>query len=373
MQPRRQLVASLLALSIAGAEVILPSDVRLRYIGRVSHEGEVTRYGWAGTQIVTSFQGSTISANLSGSAPADRYVPVIDGSPGTPFTTGKGAGWEMHVLADGLPDATHTLSLWKVSEDLGGNDTTGVAALGGFSAAGFLEPPAPAARRLEFIGDSDTAGWCADGLYNWTGNLTDEGHVENTHETWASQISRAFGADMVQQAISGIGVTAGRDIKPLLNNVLPFSSASTWNYSIWVPDAVVMLIGPNDPNPNNQTFIDSYRELMEMVAKNYAGAATKPPIIHVCGGSINGLDPCQSIQVANDQFNVNRTDGFRGYYTTISDTHWHLINSVEGQALGLQGCHHHYSPRGHDMLAGDIIPQLAKIMGWTNVDEEVFV
>merc|ERR1711871_905458 len=104
---------------------------------------------------------------------------------------------------------------------------------------------------------------------------------------------------------------------------------------------------------------------MEGIAQNYAEASVKPKIIHVCGGSINGLDPCSSIKVVNDEFNVGRSDGFQGYYTTITTDHWNALNGADARANGYKGCWGHYSPKGHEVLAGDIIPQIGEIMGWS--------
>jgi len=78
----------------------------------------------------------------------------------------------------------------------------------------------------------------------------------------------------------------------------------------------VILIGPNDENVNSlkrggldisglayntsagkKKFVEAYLGLMNQVAKNYAAAATPPKIVHVCGGSLNGLDPCDDIHV----------------------------------------------------------------------------
>ena len=115
-----------------------------------------------------------------------------------------------------------------------------------------------------------------------------------------------------------------------------------WNYSAWVPDAVVILIGPNDemrdgsisrssppirPGSNSSSadgrpkgFIKAYLSLLNQVAENYEGVTVPPKIIHVCGGSLNGLDPCSDIQNANDQFNAgmhHQGKPMVGYYTTI--------------------------------------------------------
>jgi hypothetical protein len=53
--------------------------------------------------------------------------------------------------------------------------------------AGVLPPAPRLQRRLEFIGDSDTAGWCADGSPS---GAYDTAHkYENAHETWAAQLA----------------------------------------------------------------------------------------------------------------------------------------------------------------------------------------
>ena len=46
---------------------------------------------------------------------------------------------------------------------------------------------------------------------------------------------------------------------------------------------------------------------------------------------------------------------------SITKAHWHEINK---RGSGYLGCDSHYSPKGHAVLAADIAPQLAKVMGW---------
>ena len=178
------------------------------------------------------------------------------------------------------------------------------------------------------------------------------------------------------------GVTSkSSPIQKVLDYTLGFDKDLTWDYTQWVPDAVVILIGPNDEEPllaaeNNMTnpsglksskFVAAYLQLLEMVATNYKSAPTPPKMVHVCGGSLNGLDPCNDIKTANDQFNSGgRTNGIKGYFTSITTEHWNLING-KGHSSGktaYNGCDGHYNIKGHGILAGDIIPQFKKIMGW---------
>ena len=171
--------------------------------------------------------------------------------------------------------------------------------------------------------------------------------VENSYETWAMQLSRLLNvSDVMVEAISGYGVTphSGR-IQELYKSTLAFDASSPqWNFTKWVPDAVVMLIGPNDEAKrrggfgamlqpslgkyDGKSFIAAYLELCEEVAKSYANAPNPPALVHVCGGSINGLDPCEDIQTASDKFNKKAVTRMRSYYTTITKAHWHEINKI---------------------------------------------
>ena len=53
----------------------------------------------------------------------------------------------------------------------------------------------------------------------------------------------------------------------------------------------------SEPDGSNR-FIKAYLSLLNMVAANYKHAAVAPKMVHVCGGSLNGLDPCGDIQKA---------------------------------------------------------------------------
>ena len=142
---------------------------------------------------------------------------------------------------------------------------------------------------------------------------------------------------------------------------------------------------------------------MQELAAAYAQAVPPPKLVSVCGGSINGLDPCDDIQVegarptshdlrstfddvhdplgsppshhpispdlglqeATKRFNAAYPPGmpqsFQAYYTTIGKKDWQTINT---RGSKYKGCDAHYSPLGHQVVADDIAPQLEAIMGW---------
>ena len=99
-------------------------------------------------------------------------------------------------------------------------------------------------------------------------------------------------------------------------------------------------------------FVKDYLNLLTTVAGNYKDAAVKPKIIHVCGGSLNGFDPCKDIQTANTEFNA-LGNGFTGHYTTVTVKTWETINGCKkgmnncNGNSAFNGCDGHYNGNGH--------------------------
>jgi len=388
-----------------GEVFISAEDPRIIYLGRFdsSQRGRRT-YSWSGTQIGLVFKASWVAAKLSAACTGDRYAVLIDGAHSHILVTS--GPWRLYSLATGLTEGeAHTVQLRKISEPgLGvrpsweyqkSNDTANVGGwrqagvkqdwlMGAAQFSGFLLPkggqpqplPAPPSRLLEVVGDSDTAGFCANG--NAPSPLEDFGRgiTENQYVTWAQQIALALRAELRVQAVSGIGVVArpwaawfnsyearncsvedahlasfeagsaaietgfntGQSIagmRQYIDRINPFDYTSPpYEYTGPAPEAVLLLIGPNDFNNTQRprfvsaaVFKQSYRALLESRATVYKNAAVKPKLISVCGGSINGLQPCPFIQDAVDEFNQGRRDGFKAYYTTVDHAVWGHINN----------------------------------------------
>ena len=131
----------------------------------------------------------------------------------------------------GLDQGNHTVRVLKVSEDNSHKKDSGVMSFGGFGVCGRIwqggvdalaqwvgGPPSPGphgaclsppcTRRLEFIGDSDTAGWCADGSAH-TGDNADK--FEDGSQTWAQHVAANVSAEASEYS-NGRSVTtyAGR-------------------------------------------------------------------------------------------------------------------------------------------------------------------
>ena len=148
-----------------------------------------------------------------------------------------------YTLATGLdPSLTWTVRIWKVSENFNHGswqhfsdpwfppyenkpfllaNSTGVMWFNGFEApqdVQWLECTTQQFQskdvgKLDFMGDSDTAGFCVDGpadLNPDTDDLTkfDFVNATNAYSNWASRIARSFGAEMTIEAVGRPGVVA---------------------------------------------------------------------------------------------------------------------------------------------------------------------
>eukprot|EP00929_Paragymnodinium_shiwhaense_P104594 TRINITY_DN69167_c0_g1_i1.p1 TRINITY_DN69167_c0_g1~~TRINITY_DN69167_c0_g1_i1.p1 ORF type:complete len:402 (-),score=26.71 TRINITY_DN69167_c0_g1_i1:243-1448(-) len=342
-------------------------DSRIVYSGRFDDRSRGSRsFSWVASEISVRFTGSIIEANLTAPSAGDRFLVIVDNQEVRRIVIEASVS-QVYILAWNLPTRVHTLRLIKLTEDF-----TGPASFHGFRlpAGGSFQSPLPKrSRRLQFIGDSDTAGWCADGSPLWPVK-TDPNDVEDHRQTWAAQMAEAFDAEHQVQAVSGIGIiteSRGAAIGAYMDKVLTNVSSPVWNHSSWVPHAVVSLIGPNDDSDRDD-FEALYLDFMESIATLYKSASEKPKIVNVCGGSINGLDPCQKISKAVLSFNANRTDGFDAHYVTIARSHWYMINMFFGHSP-FNGCQMHYSHRGHAVLLQDILAGVKEILAWQTVDE----
>jgi len=395
------------------------SDPKLHYHGRFEMTNESALFAWSMTSFAASFQNATtISADFN-KVPAFTFhdLPAIGAKLRVELTAGAeyAAGLitvvkYVTVTETGLltlatdldPKLTWGVRIWKVSENFnhdkwnqtGGpsweppyehkpfllaNDTgiMGFAGLAAPEGVKWLESSTPdfysnGVRKLDFIGDSDTAGFCVDGPFN----ITDYSHFDvvnatNSYENWASRISRSFGAEMTIEAVSGWGVTNSSQgpVQTVKDYTNGFKHQAKWDFSKWVPDAVVIFIGPNDwfipPDYCKTTpdFTDAYTGLLQNVTNSYKSAAKMPKLINICGGSGNGeatdMDGkrcCNHIQEACEKYNSTNPC----WFVDVPQALHQKINKPP-----YSGCFGHYNQHGQRLLANYLLPQIGGILNWS--------
>ena len=334
----------------------------ISYTGRWSFASAAPTFSWASTQFSVRTTATELSGKFTSPDGGMRLGVLVNGSEHAVHRVK--AGERTVRLASNLT-GTSTVSVWKLTEDIAQHGGTGVATLHGLLADGALSAPPRPSRRLEFVGDSDTAGYCVDGT---DGGSSEETATEDSRQTWAAQLSARLGAEMTAEAISGYGVTSvSTPIQPNVVRTHPFLAGERWDFRSWTPHGIIFLIGPNDVSSADDDggggrFVDGYLQLLEVYVHAYAHLAVKPKTIHVCGGSGNGLDACTKTRKALAKFNADHAgDGWVANYTTITDEHWEKINKKGG---GFLGCDEHYNRKGHRVLMEDVVDDVRRFLGW---------
>ncbi|SHK60980.1 GDSL-like Lipase/Acylhydrolase family protein [Selenomonas ruminantium] len=248
----------------------------IQYFGRWDCHDGIYRSGYGATYIKARFSGTSLAAELSGENIYWRFS--IDGQP---LTTIKPAGHTL--LAHDLPAGIHEVLLIRSTEG-----RAGISEFAGFELddGAALAPPQPAQkRRLEFVGDSITAGAMNSGRY--TGDNFYE--VEDGTMSYAPQLARMLQADFSVLAKSGEGVVHNYSEKPPYDGVhtsdrypwtFCYSQAASdnlrWEQSHFPVDAVIVAIGTNDfsynqPPPTHDEFCAGYARLLKTIRSHNPG------------------------------------------------------------------------------------------------------
>jgi lysophospholipase L1-like esterase len=154
----------------------------------------------------------------------------------------------------------------------------------------WLPPLVPYKVRMEFIGDSITAGAC-----NEDGDV-DQWNNRRTHNaalSYAAMTANAFSADYRNIAVSGMGIATGwvdQKAGEVWDRVYPNPASPRADLSKWTPQIVFVNFGENDasfPNAHGQPFPTNYTSgyvsLVEAIRKTYPAAR----IILLRGGMYN--------------------------------------------------------------------------------------
>jgi len=184
----------------------------------------------------------------------------------------------------------HTQESRYLAETAAGDNVTVV----GFATDGFLARPPPAPRKLEFIGDSITAGYGAELAAPCQPSVLTNNHAL----TWAHLLCQDFGAECFVEAYSGIGVVFSypdpasppltmpeRYHDTLASNHQKGEGGHPWVVDVdaFRPDGFLVNLGTNDfccGGAKNASFVQAYEDMyvkfvMEVVQSYAVPSATE--------------------------------------------------------------------------------------------------
>ncbi len=222
---------------------VRPGDSRLAWVGRFERRDPAAPLmAWSGSELRARFTGTRLALRLAGTMGRNHFTVEIDGRRHPlALPAGDAQDWR---LREPLAAGVHSLRLVKRSEG-----SMGEARLLGLlldEGAELLPPPPPRPLRLEFYGDSITAGAC-------NGDLgADQYDDLSTHDgtrAYGALVAERLGADYVGIALSGTGIT--RSWHELLmpqvwDRVAPRLDAPVAPVADPPPDVVIVNLGQND-------------------------------------------------------------------------------------------------------------------------------
>jgi lysophospholipase L1-like esterase len=341
---------------------IKPDDPNIQYFGRVDRSRpDRVIFDWPGVSIRAVFEGTSCRAELEGRCCFDAFVDGV--LTGTVRISGQKA---VYLLAKGLTDRNHKLILAKRGET-----TVEPVSFFGFvldNGKKLVPPPEPPARKIEFIGDSYTAGYANE--YQGTACATEKAdsiicEATNTNKAFGPLVARAFGAQYQIIAISGKGlvrnyngIDPGKELpsyydKILISSVKGGEKGHAWNFSSWKADVAIICIGINDfqgepPYADTVKFDAAYEALLSRLRKQYPGVS-----IICCTTKVWPVDVL-----------IPRIKNIVARQKAAGHTDVHFFEFVAGNSA-LYG---HPSVHDHQAIADSLIPIVAKATEWRRTD-----
>ncbi|WP_457323059.1 GDSL-type esterase/lipase family protein [Roseateles sp. P5_E11] len=221
--------------------LIAADDPKLRWIGRIGSAPGGKLLAWSGSELRARFTGDQLTLRLAPSRGGINHFTVeVDGRRHALALRSDGpADWRLPLTA-----GEHELRLVKRTEASQAESVF----LGLRLAEGgkLLDPPAPRPLKLEFYGDSITAGAC-------NGDIGEDQYADlSSHDgtrAYGAVTASKLGADYVGIAISGIGITATWDqllMPEVWNRYAPRLDAPVAPPEARAPDVVLLNLGQND-------------------------------------------------------------------------------------------------------------------------------
>lgn len=216
-----------------------------RYQGRRDQrEPGLPQLLWPGSSVEVRFRGTKVVARFENTDPDARFYALIDDRDPVEITLKEGL--HDYVLAENLPDGWHELKLHRLTEVWKPCHVM-FKGLMLDDGAGILPPRELSGIKLEFYGDSITAGNHAEK----SRKDTDDKARMNNYLAFSARTARAFDAEFSCIAQSGIALTSRYSeengvMDTYYRRTLPWSDEPAWDFANWQPDAVVVNLLTND-------------------------------------------------------------------------------------------------------------------------------
>jgi len=326
-----------------------PDDPNIIYCGRGDFSNpNAPRFDWPGVSIHFRILGTSFTTLLED--PGNNWDVQVDGKAVTVWVTSRN---RQEYSLNGLTDGPHSIRLVKRTESM-----FGVVSFKGLvpgKGAELATAPSLPTRKIEVVGDSIVCGYGVESNKVQCDGLRP---YENADKAFGALAAHDLKAQYHLVAYSGKGVVRNWGDKkrrspdpfpPLYDRTLCGDAQSHWNFTQWVPDAVVIHLGNNDfstePQADPKDYVDHYVALLKTIRGHYPKAA----LFCFCPQGW----PNFSAHVAEVAKTMNDAGDSRVYSVTYP-------NSLPDEL----GCDGHPNAAAQRKIADALVPVLQEKLGW---------
>ena len=315
----------------------------IHYFGRFDfREPESPGCAWSNCGAGVRFEGGSLDVRLSGAGSISFQV-VLDGQLHMEIVT-LGAAMSddptvrTYRIVNGVTIGIHDVRMYRNPEAM-----FGVVKFHGFDSPDgtLLASPPPFTRRIEIIGDAISAGYGNDGC-------PFSAATEKGASAYGPLVAKQLDAIVHVEAWSGKGMTMNNDgstenvIPDLYAYSLPGDTQSEWDYSQYIPDAVVINLGTHDfaANVNRDNYISDYTAFVTRLRGYY------PDALILC--AINS-----STNVFSDEIDE--------IIDTLNDSN---VKKIDLNSPNWKGCDGYPDLTAHQAMANTLTTRLQEELGW---------
>jgi lysophospholipase L1-like esterase len=345
-----------MAASAAAAELpvaVAANDPRLAYMGRWdTRDGAGPRCEWSGTSVRLRFHGVAASVALKDSG-NNYFQVIVDGGPTDVLRLGRGES--THALARGLPEADHTIEIFRRTEAVCG--PTQVLGFRLSSGATLLDP-VKRTRRIEIIGDSISCGY---GNEATSQNEHYEPATENAWKAYGAITARHFDADYTCIAWSGRKMWPDNTVPGIYDLVLPTDATSRCDVDkLPRPDVIVINLSTNDfafSIPDQAGWTGAYRDFVKRLRERCPDA-----FVYVASGPMMSAN-APALQMLKSYLRRIVTD-----FHDAGDRKIAQIDFLPQNIRNGLGADWHPSAKTHQIMAQTLQDAIAGDLGWRGVE-----
>ena len=232
------------------------TNPKIAYSGRIdTSDRNYADLYWSGTTIKMNFEGTSVSALMDDERGDNYYNIIIDHA--DPVLLRPDTTKHFYQLASGLAEGEHAVEIFKRTEW-----DRGKTSFYGFKINGnpkVLPGPEPKKRKIEFYGNSITAGYAVE---DTSGKDRPDSSFTNNYLSYSRITADHFNAEYSCICKSGIGITISwfpLIMPEMYNRLIPEDPNSRWDFSLYTPDVVVINLLQNDSWLVNMPDHDSFK------------------------------------------------------------------------------------------------------------------